>query len=260
MSRSAKIKISERIRKLLRLSKSDNVAEAANAAAQAQRLMEKHQLDVAMLSADVHDGGEPWKVREHHDKPLAKGKRIPLWKVTLAQGLAGLNGCKIYMLQWEGDSTSVNEMCLIGTDSDVGGVHAMFKYLAKEIGALARVYRAKTKGKRKHLNVAVDSFRRGAVDRCVQRLRAEQERVRDEERAAARALAGDSTTALARVESAIALLDARLLAARACLDALGPEPSADRGYSQDWDAYERGRKAADSIDLNASEQRSQIKA
>ena len=45
-------KVAEKVRKLLALATSSNVHEAANAAAQAQKLMQEHKLTAADVAAD----------------------------------------------------------------------------------------------------------------------------------------------------------------------------------------------------------------
>lgn len=99
----------ERVKKLLALSKSSNVHEAALAMEHAQRLMQEHGLTMRDVRAsDV----------KSHVGPMAKAKTPAVYVQRLAQMVAESFGCEIFLVseeiswgQWE---TSV---CFVGIES-----------------------------------------------------------------------------------------------------------------------------------------------
>jgi len=235
-------KIVDRIRKLLKLAESSNVDEAANAAAHAQRLMERHNIDVALL--DDGAGKDRWAVSDHPDMPLATGKRIATWKVRLCQDLAEVNGCEAY---FNADEGGAMDLCLVGAREDALNVQRLYTYLTTEIDRLAVCFRAALP-KRAKVRTALESFRVGAVDTIHWRLKEAQEAARKAARKAARA---ESSTALARIDTAIARLDSRAAEARSFYEnVLNPEPAADREETRDWGAYQAGVVAGSQLDLD----------
>lgn len=235
-------KIVDRIRKLLKLATSSNVEEAANAAAHAQRLMERHNIDVALLDDGAAESR--WSVSDHPDMPIETGKRIATWKVRLCQDLAGVNGCEVY---FNADDDGTSDLCLVGAREDALNVQRLYTYCTSEIDRLATCFRAALP-KRAKVRTALDSFRVGAVDTVHWRLQEAQEAARKAARKAARA---QSSTALARVDTAIARLDSRAAEAQRYLaDVLNPEPAADREETRDWGAYQAGVVAGSQLDLD----------
>lgn len=125
--------IVERIANLLRLAEgTNNPNEAATAAAQAQRLMTKHQIKRADLEA-----GDPDDI-QHDDKPLFTGKRVKGWLIALANGVAKSNGCMTVVAKAE----KTNRVFLIGREEDIAVTRALFKYLRGEIDHHVRLARA----------------------------------------------------------------------------------------------------------------------
>lgn len=79
------IKILDKIKKLLELSKNTNEHEAASAAARAAQLMRDHEISSAMLStADDSKTSEPI-IEGQLDQDRVSGKRVA-WKVIIAMG------------------------------------------------------------------------------------------------------------------------------------------------------------------------------
>ncbi len=241
-------KVIDRIRKLLKLSESSDVNEAANAAAAAQRLMERHNILAAALAVE-DDEGDRFKVTQHDDSPLTSGKRIAMWKVRLAQSIAGVNGCEVYFNEDEGGAQDV---CLVGSTSDAENVGKLFAYLAAEIDRLAKSY-GKPKGRKKAKKrdrTALQSFREGAVDTVHWRLIDAQEAAR----AAARKEANKDCTALATLDKAIAVLDQRAGQARDYYEnILMPEELLDKEVERDWSAYAAGTVAGRGLKLTGAQ-------
>lgn len=255
-------KIRDRIAKLLRLAKSSNVQEAANAAAHAQRLLEQHNI----AAASVDETGSRFQVKDHGDDPLLGGRRIAPWRWCLVHTLAELNGCATYVHEFEPDG--YQEVCLIGTTEDVDHVRAMFGHLTREVERLAVAY--KPRGK-KSVRVAKSSFRLGAVDMIEERMVDVQREVRrrarcqarDAERRARRSNEGSGSTGvtappssapLAIIDRALARLDERAKDAERLLDDLtdpGP-PVGEHEQTIDPRAYAAGLRAGGRVSLEGA--------
>lgn len=184
-----------RVRKLLALA-GDSAAseqEAANAAAAAQRLLTRHQIDVAML--DVEGDSSPEFINVDV-RPVDTTKRTVAWRWTLSEGICKLNGCRSY---WHGnrDVTTQavsNELRIVGKPSRVTAVRYMYGYLAPEVerlGAAAALGKGRSYG---------HAWRMGCVNRLIERL---NESARESAKAAKQEALGAGTS-LARIESALA--------------------------------------------------------
>ncbi len=146
-------KILAKIRNLLALAKSSDVHEAANAAAHAQRIIEKHRIEQAALVQSI-----AYEIAMDDD-PLDEGSRVAQWKLELAMVVAEANGCRVVVLQ-DGRYSTVN---LVGGDEDIGIVRALYAWLVKEVQRLARS--SKLRGRDK-----LDNFRMGSITTLEQRL------------------------------------------------------------------------------------------
>jgi hypothetical protein len=153
---TSKEKAIDVIRKLLELSKSENVNEAANAAEQAQILMTKHAINEAMLdvSPDQDEG------IEHDLLHGIDGKSLPTWKGQLGVVMSEVNQCLCYR--------NGPNLHIVGRPSDADTVRYLFTYVAKEIDRLT-ILESRSRGK-------VDknwsnNFRLGAVGEVNRRLK-----------------------------------------------------------------------------------------
>ena len=90
------IEIIERVRKLLALADSDNVHEAANDAAQAQKLMAKHAIESVMLDIHADETGDEDEPIESDTLIAMDGGRIATWKLNLTRHVTNANGCRYY--------------------------------------------------------------------------------------------------------------------------------------------------------------------
>lgn len=153
-------KIASRVQKLLALSKSSNVHEAALAAAHAQRLMEKYRLGLDDIE-EIRDPDD-WEVR-FDDDPLDGGVRMANWKIELAIIIAEHNACRVIVLPDNQHST----IQLVGAPQETAVVKAMYQWLLREIRLLTH----KCAGKGRE---AKESFRRGvllAIDGALEKAR-----------------------------------------------------------------------------------------
>lgn len=159
-------KIEDRIRALLRLAKSNNVHEAANAANRAQLLMEKHRIEVTLEDGD---GDEEYVYGE----PLETASRPVMWKGHLLDPICDANGCRGLWILRGGKALLV----AAGPPRDVASVRYLYRYLVRELDQLAKRLVPKNVQDRK---LWIDSFRYGAITIITLRLRAATEQAWDE--------------------------------------------------------------------------------
>ncbi len=243
-------KIVDKVRKLLRLSEAANIHEAENAAAAAQRLIEAHRLSEAVIGdpwSEAADDGEPQPQQPPPVDPHVTratlgehGARSP-WRWRLAWAVCNHNGCQ----PWRLGSREGHRTVAYGTETDLAVAAALYAYLEIEIDRLADKH-ASGRGR-----AYKGAFRLGAIDSIDDRLEEGTGSAREEARTVAkqRADTGD-TTALARVETAIATIDAR--AGRAVSYMQGRGMAYRRGRStrvSSAGGYSSGRRVGGSIDL-----------
>jgi len=220
-------RVLERLRKLLALSKSSNVHEAAAAAAKAQELMLRHQLEAAELEL----GAEPDAVLL--DELERYGARRQPWREIIARALAKANLCAIHTRRGENaDGRTIHVVYLAGSASAAALVRYMHAYLVRTVNRLCRNARCELPTKTAAWRM---SFKLGAAGVLEQRLA--------HAATAVRATAGGS--ALARVDQA---------GERAKVFVANLMAEAGKGsrvaQSSDHAAYLAGAAAARSIDLS----------
>lgn len=205
--------IVDRIAKLLRLAEgTSNPNEAAAAAAQAQRLMTKHQIE----RSDVE--GDPDGVQQD-DRPLFTGKRVKPWLIALANGCAQNNGCMTVVAT--ADKSRVH---LVGRAEDIAVVRELFRYLRKEIEYHVKLARAAGFVWGPH----VGQFRLGAVVAVSMAM----------ERARKQAAAEVSSTAIVKLDD-----DAERAEQWAYENIEGLRPNNDRKYQVEVDDGDRAFRA-----------------
>lgn len=157
--------IVDRIRKLLALSKSSNPNEAANAAAAAQKLMDRHRIEQAALE-EPETEDEP--IRDFED-PLDSGRRMPTWRKRLAVNIADANNCRIYLRHGGG-----TDVAIVGRAADAQTVRYLYAYCVREIDRLTRSH-GSGNGR-----TWCNNFRIGCVDAIRIKLEAQREQVKRE--------------------------------------------------------------------------------
>jgi hypothetical protein len=231
-------KIIDRVRKLLELSKSANVHEAANAAAAAQELMTRFEISSSVLSQTTanDEDDEPIETGLMH---ATDGSQLPTWKGQLAVCVAEVNQCKAWR---SGPSLHV-----IGRPSDASKVRTLFINVACEIERLAG------EGARERGNPGrtwVNNFRLGAVGAVSKRLREGRQKAVDGMRSEAATLDGGGI-ALVRVNHAISKLNERSLAVQQYAEKnLNLRARSSTRTTYDSDARRAGERAGGSIDLS----------
>lgn len=130
--------ILDRIRKLLSLSTSDNINEAATAASKAQELIEKYKLDVAAINAD--NGTDNFDPILEDEVSLSSGQRVITWQSKLISSLCRVNTCRAwYSNRIDNLSHRVLiDLKLVGSRTNVEIVRYLFSYLVVEIERLAQ--------------------------------------------------------------------------------------------------------------------------
>lgn len=167
----------DRIKKLLRLSKSDNEHEAELAAANAARLMVEFQIE----EAELGDEKEEIRVNEF---TLEVAKRITVWRARVAYAAAIMFGGQIY----SNNSRGQTRLMFVGREQDLDAVKYLFAYFASEVESLAdsgwHRYR-RTMGSRSMLmNESArgwkGSYRKGCAARIYDRIYREREAAKGE--------------------------------------------------------------------------------
>lgn len=153
-------RVLERVEKLLALSTSSNPNEAALAAAKAQDLLFKYNLQVHQLR-----GAE--RGTEFRNMGLEIGPAT--WKKRLVGAVARTNFCRCIIINGTDDVELVGEM------HNIVIVSRIYGYLVDEIERLVeRAWRAEPRAGRS-ARTWKDSFRHGAVDTVARRLKEQRE-------------------------------------------------------------------------------------
>lgn len=200
--------------KLLRLAESANPHEAALAAARAQELLDRYELDRAVVELDAADAAPAEPIVDYGLKsdPLAlpPGADINVigktWPRRLAAVLARANGCFCYFGYADKHRQDVH---VVGRPSDVAKVRYLYTYLASEVIRLAQRDCAGSS------SAWTRNYQVGVVDAIAEQLHRSADATRDQLR---REAAG-ATQALVKVERAIAVVSKRRDDAEAFADA-----------------------------------------
>ena len=200
--------------KLLRLAESANPHEAALAAARAQELLDRYELDRAAVELDAAapEPAEPITDFGLRSDPLALPPGVQVnvvgktWPRRLASVLARANGCFMYIGV---TGKHRQDLMLVGRPSDVAKVRYLYAYLVHEVVRLAArdCVGASSAWTR--------NYQVGVVEAIADQLRAQA----DATRAAVRREAQGDSRALVKVERAIAVVGKRRDDAEAFADA-----------------------------------------
>jgi hypothetical protein len=168
-----------KIRKLSRLSESNNPHEAALAAEMMAKLMQEHQVTQAQLHVP-----EEMQEKVTNDNVLSRGtgRNIATWMTNVAFGVCESVGCKLYF--------SAGHYMLIGRKSDSEAASYMFHAIVNQVKELANKH-WENEGQYCgiHGKAWKNSFYLGASNTIYQRLKAQKAAMMDDLR---RAATGDS--------------------------------------------------------------------
>jgi hypothetical protein len=224
-------KIHQRIAKLLALSESDNIHEAANALAQAQALMDKYKIE-KIMNNETSRGEVQFS---DHLPCFEFNQRVPKWKWSLLWGISKVNNCK----PWANRMSSPSTAYLVGFEEDVVHATTMYKYIESKIIGLANRYGLAHPGRS-----ARDSFRKGAVAEVKLRLLEQRDLTMKELKQGAK----DSKT-----KTAIQVIhETSLLVEQAMLNNNMGYRSASSSRSGDAGAFAAGVRAGKSIRLKGN--------
>lgn len=130
-----RVALESKIRKLMALSESSNVHEAAAASAAAQLLIDKYKIEIIINNIKKDGPGLPEDtIDSRRDHVLFRyRKRKPAWKWSVAWATAGANDCKPWLAR-DGDGLCV---FLVGKETDCTHCGVLFKYIVENIEGLA---------------------------------------------------------------------------------------------------------------------------
>src|SRR4051812_37292447 len=120
-------KIANRVRKLLELSRSPNLNEAAAAAEAAQKLMQEHKLSEGDVNKSTSDGSEITSV------PVGSSGYMASWKFALASDVARSFFCEAVGLR----AGRRRKVRIVGRDDDARAAASTLAFLTREIERLA---------------------------------------------------------------------------------------------------------------------------
>ncbi len=251
MTTEEREKALDKVRKLLRLSQSSNANEAALAAAKAQEIMDRYEIEAAMLSLDEN---RPDPINNEPIEDFGKkgdwlgidGYRTARshWAGRLGLVIAQANGCFVYRAKRIMNGQQYHCWSIIGRGSDVETVRVMFGWVSKEVDMLI----AQQRGASYQWKA---SYAAGIVDGINDQLKLAKARVVDQMRAEA-----TSATALVRVNTAIESVKTRQMEAHAW----GKKHIGFRSSKSDWgyrdmSAREHGREVGRNMNLAGAKKR-----
>lgn len=225
--------------KFLRLAQSDNVNEAALAAARAQEIIDRYKLVGIDAALDAGTPPEP-------DEPIQEFSRAPMeaegsgiWRGRLAVEIARANQCKVYRSGAHGGA-----YIIVGRPSDAEAVRYLYAVLVREVD---RITDREGKGCGKTWR---NNFRLGMVDTIGDRLRAQFESTQQKLREEALGVGGG---AIVKVDKAIARFKQKTAEVEAFYE--GISKGFRKRYSRsvyDGEAREAGRKAGHEVSLGGA--------
>lgn len=180
----------------LRLAESSNPNEAALAAAKAQEIIDRYQLDVSSFDYDAQQ-------KKRDDEPIKNFETDPLddveginvkWAGVLALHVAKNNQCRVYL--------HGKMLKIIGRASDVSSVRYMYSFLKEEVKRLRKENAAG------HSGPYMNQFAHGVVDTIAAKLKQQREATFN----AVKAEQANNNLALVRVNNAVAKIKERMQA------------------------------------------------
>jgi hypothetical protein len=229
-------KIAAKVKKLLSLSTSNNPNEAANAAAQAAKLIQEYQLDEAILES----AGEIPAEEVESGNVMFEGKNKIGWRGNIASGCARLCGCLPY---WSGG----NYKC-VGRKSDVDTAKYLMGFIFRQVDEMAdRAYNAIPVWENPNLEPGKTwkgAFRYGASLTIKERLLLEKQKRADELKV--KAMENN------QISSALAIIDKTAIAVKneAAKLGLGSVRVGTGGNS--YDGYNAGKQAGHNVRIHSS--------
>ena len=217
-----------RVKKLLALSTSSNVHEAASAFAAAQALITRYQLS-SLLAGTSDDKNDP--ITDGREQPLERSRRFRRWKLFLASGLTRENAGIAYTVDVDDETW----LCCCGFAKDREAVLVLWANLVTRIEWLSATHGP---GRPRQWH---EAFRIGAAEAIVERLGSGELTIGTDDDVA------DGTAGLV-LSTARPLRAARVAAVEAYAHKHLP-PHKGRSVLVDPRAVQRGREAASAWNL-----------
>lgn len=159
-----------KVQKLLALSKSSNANEAAAAAAQANRLIDKYRLSQADIETDVLNTDPICQDSEY----LYETGRVTMWRKRFVHELTKHYGVAYYNDHTYESGRQVSRFRMVGRKSDMEIVRYMYTWLSAECERLAAI-EAKGCGR-----IFVASYQEGFVMGVAKQLQLSREEMKKE--------------------------------------------------------------------------------
>ncbi len=163
------------------LRRSDNPGEAANALAQAQRLMAKYRIDQCELDEDDEE------IQVWTDEPLDEGAHVPPWKQAIGGAIAEVNDCVCLVSDRAVGRANRRIMVIAGRRSDYEACALMYRWITSEIDRMAVDSNRRVAAGRHRMGLGrrwLNSFRHGAAaeveDRLYQEVREQRQKLQPE--------------------------------------------------------------------------------
>lgn len=192
MAKFTREEIVEKVKKLLKLSGSSNTNEAASAAAKAQELMDRFEIEIAALQSESpKDTIIKENIEEHND--FEQGGRIERWRGFILNALCKTNHCSTYILREKYEKTSFR---VIGRKTDIQTVRYMYNSLIQVVEDLSFHYRGS--GRK-----FIASYKAGAASAIANKIIISKEQTKA---MVYQEASQQGTQALMRVDNAMAIL------------------------------------------------------
>lgn len=236
-----------KVQKLLKLTDSPNANEAAAAAATAQAIMDKYNIEKSVAEAEAVTEEVEEEIRNfahvEEGELDGEGRNRSTWRTQLAATVARHNSCSVFLSTRYRNGQRLSTVEIVGRPSDVGTTRYLFSWLRDEIERLA-VRESKGMGKTWGLN-----FRLGCIDTISQKLSESRRKTVEEMRQTATA----NGTALVRVDNAIAKFNDRANSVRSWMDEnMNLRKGQSTRVRTDYGARQAGRSAAESITIGGA--------
>jgi hypothetical protein len=230
----------DKLAKLKALSecKTGNVNETATAAATMTRIMLEYQIEMADL--ELNEEGDSSDVLDQSILPESYNG-FPIWQKTILSALAEVNHCMSYTSHtreddWLFGRRTRTRMCVIGTARDIENTRKLFAWCVEEVERLTQDWGFGKAVKRRN------DFKCGAASGIADKVRAERDRVMNEEKERA------GTKGLP--SAALTLFDRKEQAVDAVARTKGFRYTSTRSRKVAPDAWQAGYQAGASMDLN----------
>lgn len=227
----------DKVEKLLRLAESDNPNEAAAAAAQAQKILDRYEITKAMLEERGEEEPDDEEVAVFRESPLHSATKFNLdkWRTRLAGIIAEHNMCDVIL------STGLTQkhIVVVGRPSDVEKVRYIFDWMFSETERLCK------RDGRGQGRTWRNNYRHGVVDTIERKFDEAREEVIEELKD------GATSTALIKVDKALQRMEEKFAITKDAVEKATGGKS-DYGSRMTWQGKARlaGREAGEEIQVN----------